>query len=235
MRIDKFLVECGVGSRKEVKELLKSRKIRVNGLFITSPKENIEEEKDEVYYGEKKLSYQEFRYYILHKKAGYVTALEDSRDATVMDLLPEWVIKKDLAPVGRLDKDTEGLLLFTNDGKLNHQLLSPKSHVDKTYHASLECDITEEALEKLREGVMIGEYKTLPAKAEKLEDRKISLTIREGKFHQVKKMLEAVGNKVIYLKRISFGKLVLGDLELGAVKEVSLEDIIFFDVEKGED
>lgn len=187
MRIDKFLVECGVGSRKEVKELLKSRKIRVNGLFITSPKENIEEEKDEVYYGEKKLSYQEFRYYILHKKAGYVTALEDSREATVMDLLPEWVIKKDLAPVGRLDKDTEGLLLFTNDGKLNHRLLSPKSHVDKTYHASLECDITEEALEKLREGVMIGEYKTLPAKAEKLEDRKIALTIREGKFHQVKK------------------------------------------------
>src|SRR3712207_4824079 len=201
MRKDKFFVECGGGSRKKVKELLKKRKIQVNGSIITSAQQTVEEDNDEVCYGNEKLVYRKFRYYILNKKAGYVTALEDNKDATVMDLLPDWVIRKDLAPVGRLDKDTEGLLLFTNDGKLNHRLLSPKSHVDKTYHVLLEDKITEKAMEELRQGVNIGDYTTLPAKVEKLEEKKIALTIREGKFHQVKKMLEAVGNKVIYLKR----------------------------------
>ena len=143
-----------------------------------------------------------------------------------MDLLPEWVIKKDLAPVGRLDKDTEGLLLLTNDGQLNHRLLAPKSHVDKTYYAELEKNISEDDLEKLRNGVDIGGYITMPALAEKIGDKKIHLTIKEGKFHQVKKMLEAVGNKVVYLKRISFGNLKLNDMELGEVREVNIEDII---------
>ena len=162
----------------------------------------------------------------INKKGGYITAVDDPKDKTVMDLLPEWVIKKDLAPVGRLDKDTEGLLLLTNDGQLNHRLLSPKSHVDKTYYAELEKDISEDDLEKLRNGVDIGGYITMPALAEKIDDKKIHLTIKEGKFHQVKKMLEAVDNKVIYLKRISFGKLKLDDMELGEVREVNLEDII---------
>ena len=142
-----------------------------------------------------------------------------------MDILPDWVIKKDLAPVGRLDKDTEGLLLLTNDGQLNHRLLSPKSHVDKTYYAELEKDISEDDLEKLRKGVDIGGYITMPAEAKKIEEKKIHLTIKEGKFHQVKKMLEAVNNKVVYLKRISFGKLELKEMELGEVKEVEIGDI----------
>jgi len=225
--MDKFLVECGLGSRKEVKELLKRKKIQVNGSIVTSGQQIIDEEKDEVFYEKERLGYQKFRYYILYKIAGYVTAVEDLKEPTVMELLPKWVIQKDLAPVGRLDKDTEGLLLFTNDGKLNHQLLSPKSHVDKTYHVFLENRITEEAMEQLRQGVRIGDYTTLPAQVEKLEEQKISLTIREGKFHQVKKMLEAVDNKVNYLRRVSFGRLVLGDLKPGEVREVSLEDIIF--------
>lgn len=226
MRLDKFLTECGLGSRREVKNLIDSKKISVNGNFKISSKDNIDENKDIIKYEDNVLSYKEFRYYILNKKSGYVTAVEDPRDKTVMDLLPDWVIKKDLAPVGRLDKDTEGLLLLTNDGQLNHKLLSPKSHVDKTYIAYTEKDLDENDLEKLRNGVDIGGYITMPAEAKKVDEKILSLTIREGKFHQVKKMVEAIDNKVIYLKRISFGKLVLGDMELGEVKEINLEDII---------
>ena len=226
MRLDKYLVECGIGSRKEVKKIIDGKLVSVNDKIISSPKENIDEEKDTVKCRDEIIKYKKFRYYILNKKSGYITAVDDPRDKTVMDLLPEWVIKKDLAPVGRLDKDTEGLLLLTNDGQLNHRLLSPKSHVDKTYYAELEKNISEDDLEKLRNGVDIGGYMTMPALAEKIEDKKIHLTIKEGKFHQVKKMLEAVENKVVYLKRISFGNLKLNDMELGEVREVNLEDIV---------
>ena len=226
MRLDKYLVECGIGSRKEVKKIIDGKLVSVNDKIISSSKENVDEEKDTVKYKDEIIKYKKFRYYILNKKSGYITAVDDPRDKTVMDLLPEWVIRKDLAPVGRLDKDTEGLLLLTNDGQLNHRLLSPKSHVDKTYYAELEKNISEDDLEKLRNGVDIGGYMTMPALAEKIEDKKIHLTIKEGKFHQVKKMLEAVENKVVYLKRISFGNLKLNDMELGEVREVNLEDII---------
>lgn len=226
MRLDKYLVECGIGSRKEVKKIIDNKLVSVNDKIISSSKENVDEEKDTVKYKNEIIKYKKFRYYILNKKSGYITAVDDPRDKTVMDLLPEWVIRKDLAPVGRLDKDTEGLLLLTNDGQLNHRLLSPKSHVDKTYYAELEKNISEDDLEKLRNGVDIGGYITMPALAEKIEDKKIHLTIKEGKFHQVKKMLEAVENKVVYLKRISFGNLKLNDMELGEVREVNLEDII---------
>ena len=226
MRLDKYLVECGIGSRKEVKKIIDSKTITVNDKVILSAKENINEENDIVKYKDEIIKYKKFRYYILNKKGGYITAVDDPRDKTVMDLLPEWVIKKDLAPVGRLDKDTEGLLLLTNDGQLNHKLLSPKSHVDKTYYAELLEEISEDDLEKLRKGVDIGGYITMPAGAEKIDSKKIHLTIKEGKFHQVKKMLEAVNNKVVYLKRISFGKLILSDMELGEVREINIEDII---------
>ncbi|WP_410208854.1 pseudouridine synthase [Fusobacterium sp.] len=226
MRLDKFLVECGIGSRREVKKLISDKLVTVNGNIAISPKENIDENIDEIKYKGKQLEYKEFRYYILNKKAGYITAIEDPRDKTVMELLPEWVIKKDLAPVGRLDKDTEGLLLLTNDGQLNHRLLSPKSHVEKTYYAELETEIGENEILKLEEGVDIGGYITMPAKAEKIDSQKILLTIKEGKFHQVKKMLEAVNNKVIYLKRVKFGKLELNSLELGEVKEIKIDDIV---------
>lgn len=226
MRLDKFLTECGIGSRKEVKDIIKNKEIIINDKIVSSPKENIDIEKDEVKYNGEILEYKEFRYYIMNKKAGYITATEDFRDKTVMELLPEWVVKKDLSPVGRLDKDTEGLLLFTNDGKLNHNLLSPKNHVEKTYYAELNSKINDEDLKKLEAGVDIGGYITMPAKAEKIEDKKIYLTIKEGKFHQVKKMLETVDNEVVYLKRVSFGKLKLDDLKLGEVKEISLKDIL---------
>lgn len=226
MRLDKFLVECGLGSRKEVKEIISNGEITVNGEVTIVNKQNIDEASDEIRFQDEILTYKKYRYYIMNKKAGYITATEDFREKTVMELLPDWVIKKDLAPVGRLDKDTEGLLLFTNDGKLNHKLLSPKSHVDKTYYVEVENDLRTEDLISLENGVTIDDYFTMPAQAKKIEDKKLLLTIREGKFHQVKKMLEAVGNKVLYLKRISFGKLKLNNLELGEVKEVSLEDIV---------
>ncbi len=225
MRLDKYLTECGIGSRKEVKKIIDSGAVSVNEKIVSSPKENVNEEKDIVRYKEEIIKYKKFRYYILNKISGYITAVNDPREKTVMDILPDWVIKKDLAPVGRLDKDTEGLLLLTNDGQLNHRLLSPKSHVDKTYYAELEKDISEDDLEKLRKGVDIGGYITMPAEAKKIEEKKIHLTIKEGKFHQVKKMLEAVNNKVVYLKRISFGKLELKEMELGEVKEVEIGDI----------
>lgn len=226
MRLDKFLVECGLGSRKEVKEIISNGEITVNGEVTIVNKQNIDEASDEIRFQDEILTYKKYRYYIMNKKAGYITATEDFKERTVMELLPGWVIKKDLAPVGRLDKDTEGLLLFTNDGKLNHKLLSPKSHVDKTYYVEVENDLRTEDLISLENGVTIDDYFTMPAQAKKIEDKKLLLTIREGKFHQVKKMLEAVGNKVLYLKRISFGKLKLNNLELGEVKEVSLEDIV---------
>ena len=226
MRLDKYLVECGIGSRKEVKKIIDEKLISVNDKIILSPKENINEENDIVKYNNEIIKYKKFRYYILNKISGYITAVDDPRDKTVMELLPDWVIKKDLAPVGRLDKDTEGLLLLTNDGQLNHKLLSPKSHVEKTYYAELEKNISQDDLEKLEKGVDIGGYITMPALAQKIDDNKIYLTIKEGKFHQVKKMLEAVNNKVVYLKRISFGKLKLDNMKLGEVREVNLDDII---------
>ena len=226
MRLDKFLVECGIGSRSEVKKIIDQREIKVNDIIVTSPKTNINEISDNVTYNDNKLEYKEFRYYILNKKAGYITAVEDPKEKTVMELLPSWVIKKDLAPVGRLDKDTEGLLLLTNDGKLNHKLLAPKSHVNKTYYVELQESISESDLKKLENGVDIGGYTTMPAQVEKIDNFKIYLTLKEGKFHQVKKMLEAVKNKVIYLKRVKFGKLELNSLELGEVKEVKLDEIV---------
>ena len=226
MRLDKFLVECGIGSRKEVKKLISNNEITVNGLRNVSAKDNIDENSDTIEYNGERLEYKEFRYYIMNKKTGYITATEDSKEETVMSLLPEWVIKKDLVPVGRLDKDTEGLLLFTNDGKLNHKLLSPKSHIDKVYYVEIEKDISDGDILKLEQGIDIGNYTTQPAKVKKISENKIYLTIKEGKFHQVKRMLEALNNKVCYLKRVSFGKLKLNDLILGEVKEVHLEDII---------
>lgn len=226
MRLDKFLVECGIGSRSEVKDILGKGFVKVNEKIIKSPKEHIDLAKDTVTYKGKKLEYKEFRYYIMNKPQGYITATEDLKEKTVMELLPSFVIKKDLFPVGRLDKDTEGLLLFTNDGKFAHELLSPKKHVDKTYEVHLRDEINDEAIEKLEKGVTILDgYFTKDAKVKKVENKIIELTITEGKYHQVKEMLKAVGNEVVFLKRLSFGKLNLESLELGQVVEIE-KDII---------
>ena len=226
MRLDKFLVECGIGSRTEVKKILGNGQVIVNGVITKSSKEQIDEIKDKITCKNEELEYKEFRYYVMHKPSGYITAIDDYREKTVMEVLPEWVIRKDLFPVGRLDKDTEGLLLFTNNGRLSHELLSPKKHVDKIYEVHLRESISDENIKKLESGVIIlDNYFTKEAKVNKVEDKIIELTITEGKYHQVKEMLKAVGNEVFYLKRLSFGKLELGNLKKGEVIEISLEDI----------
>lgn len=214
MRLDKFLTELGVGTRSEVKKFLKAGQVTVNGEKATKPEQKIDENKDVVSYQGKILAYQQFEYYLFHKPAGCVTAVTDAMHKTVMDYMKD-LARKDLVPVGRLDIDTEGLLLITNDGQLSHELLSPTKHVPKTYFAKIDGIVTEEDVNLFAEGVDIGEKKlTKPAKLEILVSDTVSeieLTISEGKFHQVKRMFEAVGKKVVYLKRISMGNLVLDE------------------------
>lgn len=229
MRIDKFLTELGVGSRSEVKKILKTGQITVNGIPVKKPEEKIDETKDVVMYQGKALLYQQFEYYMFHKPAGCVTAVSDAMHKTVMDYMKD-LTRKDLNPVGRLDIDTEGLLLITNDGMLSHELLSPTKHVPKTYYAKIEGMVTEEDVNLFKNGVDIGEKKpTKPAELRILNSQPISeieLTISEGKFHQVKRMFEAVGKKVIYLKRISMGSLILDEtLKPGEYRSLTAAEI----------
>lgn len=182
-----------------------------------------------MFYQGQMVAYAEYEYYMLNKPAGVVSATEDKNDSTVLDLIDEKQ-RKDLFPVGRLDKDTEGLLLITNDGELAHQLLSPKKHVDKVYFARIDGKVTEEDVRKFAEGLEIGEEKPiLPAHLEILKSEEISkirLTIREGKFHQVKRMFHAVGKEVIYLKRLQMGSLVLDPrLALGEYRELTGQEL----------
>ena len=225
MRIDKFLTECGIGSRSQVKVMMKNGEIKVNGVIIKTPKDKIDIESDIVTYNNERLSYKSERYYAMYKLDGYITAVEDKNQKTVMDLLPEWVNTKNLFPIGRLDKDTEGLLLFTTDGKISHEMLSPKKHVDKVYYVKLLKEITADKVKLLERGVDIGDYITKPSKVQIINNTEILLTISEGRFHQVKKMMVAVDNKVEYLKRTKFGKMELGDMKPGEVIEVELSEI----------
>ncbi len=226
MRLDKFLVSMEVGSRSQVKTLVKKGLICVNDEVCKDVEQKIDENTDKITYMGQLLYYQEYQYYMLHKPQGVVTATEDRQDKTVMDLLED-VRKKDLFPVGRLDKDTEGLLLITNDGALAHSLLSPKKHVDKTYRVRCQDAVTVTDAQKLERGVDIGDDKpTLPAKVELLDEKELLLTIHEGRFHQVKRMLQAVGNEVVYLKREAFGGLKLDEkLKLGQYRELSAQEI----------
>lgn len=226
MRLDKFLVIMNIGSRSQVKSLLKKKTVTVNGSVCTSGDLKIDENKDQVAYMGQPLSYVKYRYFILNKPQNVVTATQDNHDKTVMDLMPS-LLSKDYFPVGRLDKDTEGLLLITNDGALAHDLLSPKRHVNKTYLVGLRDSITKEAIQRLENGLDIGEDKlTLPAKAKILSEKEIYLTIQEGKFHQVKRMLRAVDNQVLTLKRITFGSLRLEEtLQTGSYRELTREEV----------
>lgn len=246
-RIDKFLADSGFGTRSQVKQLLKKGVVSVNGEIIKKPETKVTPETDTIICQGKTLSYSKFVYYMLHKPAGCITATEDSRQETVLSLL-KGVPVKGLFPVGRLDKDTEGLLLITNDGALTHHLLSPKHHVDKTYLVLADGLVTDEDLAVLEKGVDIGEgILTLPADARLLKThpeksdlpaaahihlegdapRSLALlTIHEGKFHQVKRMFEAVGKPVLYLKRLSMGSLVLDEaLAPGSFRPLTEEEI----------
>ena len=226
MRLDKFLVSMEIGSRSQVKEYIKKGLVSVNGTVCKTADIKINEETDKILFQNQELQYKKYQYYMLNKPKGVVTATKDNSDKTVMDLLQD-VKKKDLFPVGRLDKDTEGLLLITNDGALGHGLLSPKKHVDKAYRVISKAVITKEDIEQLEQGVNIGDEKpTLPCKVEIIGAQEIILTIQEGRFHQVKRMLHAINNEVVYLKRESFGSLILDpELPLGHFRELKEEEI----------
>lgn len=226
MRLDKFLCDTAGLTRTEAKNAVKKGQIAVNGQVQKAADFKVKENTDTVTFQGRPLSYAAFHYYILHKPAGVITATEDKRESTVMDILREEKVKN-LFPVGRLDKDTEGLLLITDDGELAHNLLSPKKHVDKEYLVKVRDSISEDDCRKLSEGVDIGDEKpTAPAKVERVAEKEILLTIREGRFHQVKRMLQAVGNEVLYLKRLSMGSLRLPkDLEKGAYRPLSEDEI----------
>ena len=227
MRLDKFLAECGVGTRSEIKKIIKKSNITVNGMSVNRPEHKVNEHVDEVIYNGKALNYEKYQYLLFNKPSGCVTAKKDNVHKTVMEYMPD-DLKDDCSPVGRLDLDTEGLLLFTNDGELNHNLMSPSHHVKKTYYAKLDKSIPIDSEQKFLEGVDIGDEKlTLPAELIVLdEDRKSAkLTISEGRFHQVKRMFAAVGCEVIYLKRLSLGSLSVSDLGLGEYRFLTKEEI----------
>ena len=235
MRIDKYLADCGIGTRSEVKKYIKAKQITVNGGVVAKPEQKIDENNDAVCFKGKPISYEKYVYYLFHKPAGCVTAKQDNVHKTVMEYFPEEIRAKDIAPVGRLDLDTEGLLLFTNDGPLTHHLLSPTHHIPKTYYAVLDKEVPESAVELFKNGVDIGDDKlTLPAElviwpvvVNDAGDNVYSaeLTIHEGRFHQVKRMFEAVGCTVTYLKRLSMGSLTLGDLEKGKYRKLTEDEV----------
>lgn len=214
MRLDKFLVEMKKGSRSEVKKLIKSGRVTVDGQTVREPEQKFDPERAQISLDGQTVSYASFEYFMLNKPQGVVSATEDRRFQTVVDLI-DTARRKDLFPAGRLDIDTEGLLLITNDGQLAHQLLSPKKHVDKVYFARVEGILPSDVKEQFAKGLTLdGEVKTLPARLELLKEGPVSevrLTIHEGKFHQVKRMFEAVGCHVVYLKRLSMGSLVLDE------------------------
>ncbi len=226
VRLDKFLCDCNKGSRNQVKDAIRAGQVTVNGMTEKKADCKINENADRITFQGQLCQYRKFAYYMLNKPQGVVSATLDNTADTVLSLLIG-VEDKDLFPVGRLDKDTTGLLLITNDGELAHRMLSPKKHVNKTYLVSMREPLSTESVDKLERGVDIGDADlTLPALVEVLNDSEILLTIHEGRFHQVKRMLHAVGNEVVSLKRISFGPLSLDEsLMTGAYRELTVEEV----------
>lgn len=232
IRLDKYLADMGCGTRQEVKKLIRSGQVSVNGAVVKKPETKVEQTVQEVCLNGEKVGYESFEYYMLNKPAGVISATEDRSCQTVVDLIQEKK-RKDLFPVGRLDKDTEGLLLITNDGELAHRLLSPKKHVDKCYFARVSGKVTEDDVRSFENGVNIGSLEqpeiTMPGKLEIITSDEISqihLTIQEGKFHQVKRMFRAVGKEVIYLKRLRMGTLVSDEnLSIGEYRPLTKEEL----------
>ena len=232
MRLDKFLVACAVGSRTEVKNLLKAGRVTVNGKKEKSAKLQIDEERDEIRFDGQVLEYEEFVYYMMNKPQGVISATEDSKHRTVLDLLDDIAQTKEVFPVGRLDIDTHGLLLLTNDGQLAHALLSPKRHVDKTYLAHVEGIMTQEDVETFVKGIPLKDFTCQPAKLEIVSvdsvknQSLVRVTIAEGKFHQVKRMVAYCGKEVLDLQRLTMGTLVLDEnLEQGEWRRLTKEEL----------
>ncbi|MCY7102507.1 pseudouridine synthase [Streptococcus oralis] len=232
MRLDKFLVACAVGSRTEVKNFLKAGRVTVNGKKEKSAKLQINEERDEIRFDGQVLEYEEFVYYMMNKPQGVISATEDSKHRTVLDLLDDIARSKEVFPVGRLDIDTHGLLLLTNDGQLAHALLSPKRHVEKTYLAQVEGIMTQEDVEAFVKGIPLKDFICQPAKLEimSVDPEKnqslVRVTIAEGKFHQVKRMVAYCGKEVVDLQRLTMGTLILDEkLKRGEWRRLTKEEL----------
>lgn len=229
IRLDKFLADMGIGTRSELKKAIRSGRVKIDGLTAKKPEEKVDPDSQQVTFDGNIVRYQTLEYYMLHKPAGVVSATKDTKEKTVIDLITG-TKRKDLFPVGRLDKDTEGLLLITNDGDLAHRLLSPGKHVDKTYYARVDGKVTDADVVVFKQGLDIGDEElTMPAVLEILSSDEISeikVTIQEGRYHQVKRMFEAVGKRVLYLKRLSMGSLKLDEtLEKGAFRPLTSEEL----------
>ena len=230
MRVDKLLSNVGVASRAELKKYCKQGLISVNGKVINNPGVQVDSESDDIRFNGEKIVYREFVYIMLNKPDGYISATFDKYDPIVLDLIDQSYLVFEPFPVGRLDKDTEGLLVLTNDGQLAHRVLSPKKHVPKTYYAKIQGKVIEEDILAFEKGVILDDgYETMPSQLKILKSddmSEIELTIHEGKFHQVKRMFESVGKKVVYLKRLSMGKLKLDEsLKLGEYRELTEEEV----------
>lgn len=231
MRIDKYLSNMGIGSRKEVKEYIKRGYVIVNGNPVTKATTHIDEVKDVVKFKDEDIEYKQYIYLMMNKPQGVVSATKDIGD-TVIDLIDKKYHGKDIFPAGRLDKNTEGFILLTNDGKLAHNLLSPRKKVYKKYYAIVEKPLKKEDIEIFENGVFLeGEdYLTMPARLEIIDENSANVYIQEGKYHQVKRMFNACDNEVTYLKRISFGNLELDEnLELGEYRELTEEELIILE------
>lgn len=226
-RLDKLLAGTGKWSRREVKALVRQGLVRVDGRLAASAEDKLDPAAAIITVAGETVALHRFTYVMLHKPAGVLTATEDRKQPTVLDLLPPELRRIGLAPVGRLDKDTEGLLLLTNDGELAHRLLSPKYHVDKRYLARVDGELSAADAEAFARGMTLGDgLECLPAGLELLPGHACIVTLREGKFHQVKRMLAARGAPVLYLKRLSMGPLVLEDsLAAGAYRLLRAEEI----------
>ena len=233
MRLDKFLADMQIGSRKEVKGYIKKGLVKVNQVTVKQDKFQVKPETDEIFFDGEKISYQQFFYYMLNKPAGVISATRDFQQKTVIDFLQKTDFRADLFPVGRLDKDTEGFVLLSNDGNLAHRLLAPKKHVEKEYFAKVEGIVRPEDVTAFAKGLLLdkgevalpGELTILKVDEEK-ETSEISLIIHEGKFHQVKRMVQAVGKKVVYLRRDRIGGVRLDKaLALGEYRPLTLEEL----------
>ncbi|KGN02386.1 pseudouridine synthase [Clostridium novyi A str. 4570] len=230
-RLDKVLSNLGYGSRKEIKAFVKKGEIEVDGKVVKDNGMKVDPNKSIIKVNGEEINYRKYIYIMMNKPAGVVSATFDNYDETVIDLLDYEYTVFDPFPVGRLDKDTEGLLLITNDGELNHRLTSPKWHVDKTYYAEIDKMVDEKDVEKFKKGITLDDgYKCLPAKLEILSSdengSEVNITIQEGKFHQVKRMFEARGKNVVYLKRLTMGNISLDeDLDEGTYRELTEEEI----------
>lgn len=222
MRLDKYLSDAGVGSRADVKDMIRKGRIRVNGAAVKKP-ETVVMTGDTVEADGQPVTREDFEYYLLYKPKGYLTAVSDSRKPVVMDLVPSK--RKDLSPAGRLDEDTEGALLITNDGALIHYLISPKSGVVKRYYAELASKLPEDAAERLAKPVEFKEFTSSPAVLEKLTETSACLSVTEGKYHEVKRLFHHIGCDVTYLRRESFGGLTLDGLRPGELRPLTASEI----------